>query len=264
MKRPMKTILCTLVTLLLVASTAHTQQPFSTQSLTAMSAGAACPDPGCMIVDVQGLASAGVQITGTWTQTLQFEQSIDKATWATWAVTPNAGGASVTSTTANGLWFGSLAGAKWIRVRVSAFTSGTAVVSMQAAQARLNIGPVPRLVAVGRFTAQTAAQATVATYTPAADGTFEISGDVTVTAFSACAIRVEVDFNSEDNIARAINLPLWNANAFGITAGCASADVWHSSPITIRAKAGVAIVLKTAGTFTSVTYNVDGLIKQVA
>lgn len=122
---------------LLVTATAHAQQPFSTQSLTAMSAGAACPDAGCMIVDVQGLASAGVQITGTWTQTLQFEQSIDKATWATWSVTSNAGGAAVTSTTGNGLWFGSLAGARWIRVRVSAFTSGTAVVSMQAAQARI-------------------------------------------------------------------------------------------------------------------------------
>jgi hypothetical protein len=32
----------------------------------------------------------------------------------------------------------------------------------------------------------------------------------------------------------------------------------------IRAKAGTAITISTSGTFTTVTYNVEGIIKQIA
>lgn len=255
----MRKIVGVLLALLVVTTTADAQQPFMRQSLTAVSG--ACPDAGCMVQDVQGLASAGIQITGTWTATIQFEQSVDGTTFTTWAVTPNGGGAAVTSTTGNGLWFGPTAGARFIRTRVSAFTSGTAVITSQSTVARLAAPTAPAIVAFGRFTAQTAAKATVATFTPAADGTFEISGDITMTAFAAGAVRLQLNYNSEDNVGRALNVPLWNANAWGITAG--AADVWVGGPITIRAKAGVAIVLSTAGTFTTVTYNVDGLIKQV-
>lgn len=75
-----------------------------------------------------GRTTAGLLVTGTWVATLQFEGSIDDSTWFALPVRPASGGASVTSTAANGQWFADAAGCSSIRVRASDFTSGTATV----------------------------------------------------------------------------------------------------------------------------------------
>ena len=106
---------------------------------------ATCPGTGCVAVTVRGQGSVGIQVTGTFVGTLQFEQSLDGQTWVTLAALPNGLTATVTSATAPGVWTATVAGANLARVRFSAYTSGTAVVSTITAQARSNAN-VPILV----------------------------------------------------------------------------------------------------------------------
>lgn len=71
----------------------------------------------------------GIQLSGTFSATVQFEQSIDNgATWIAKTVFPAAGGAGVTSATATGQWKFGCGGETHVRVRCSAYTSGTIVV----------------------------------------------------------------------------------------------------------------------------------------
>lgn len=123
-----KVLVIGLAVLALAASASA--QPFRVRSLTAASA--ACPDAGCEVQDVQGFGTVGLQIAGTFTATLQIEGSIDNTNYVSIACLPNGGSATVTSATAPGVWTCPTAGLRFLRVRVSAFTSGTATVTMQA------------------------------------------------------------------------------------------------------------------------------------
>jgi len=83
-----------------------------------------------------GDGNVGLQITGTWVATLQFEGTIDGTNW--FAMNAHAIGTTaslITSTTANGQWRLMSGGCVQVRVRCSAFTSGTAVVTLVASQA---------------------------------------------------------------------------------------------------------------------------------
>lgn len=76
-------------------------------------------------------AGAGFQLSGTFSGTVQFEQSLDSGvTWISKTVYPAAGGAGVTSANAAGQWKCSLGGETHIRVRCSAYTSGSIVVDV--------------------------------------------------------------------------------------------------------------------------------------
>lgn len=109
-------------------------QPFTTRDLTS----ATCPGTGCAVLQVDGQGSVGVQVTGTFVGTLTFEQSIDGTNYVTLSAVPNTLGATVTTTTAVGFWSAPIAGARWIRIRFSAYTSGTATVSTVTTSAKLN------------------------------------------------------------------------------------------------------------------------------
>lgn len=98
-----------------------------------------CPGTGCVTLSVQGLGAASVQVTGTFTGTLEFETSLDGVTYTSWTVTPSGGGASVTSATAAGIWQGSIGGLGILRTRFSAHVSGIATVTMQAADNGTNL-----------------------------------------------------------------------------------------------------------------------------
>ena len=109
-------------------------QPF-TGSLTAASA--SCLASNCLTVTVPADASTlTIQLTGTWSATVQFEVSADnQATWQGINAQPIPNGQQVTSATGNGVWQADVAGFTNARLRVSAFSSGTVV-----AQASLVFG----------------------------------------------------------------------------------------------------------------------------
>lgn len=79
--------------------------------------------------------TVGMLVTGTWTATLQFEGSNDASTWAAVDCVPVPSAASAQNTTANGTWTCSVAGLSAMRVRASAYTSGTAAVKLRTSPA---------------------------------------------------------------------------------------------------------------------------------
>lgn len=117
-----------LLLLLAVATRAHAQQNVSA-ALTSTT----CPGSGCVTLGVSGVGGVGVQITGTFTATVQFEGSVDGVTYAAMNMTPIASTSAVTSATAGGIWSGGVGGLSVVRVRVSAYTSGTVTVRIQNA-----------------------------------------------------------------------------------------------------------------------------------
>lgn len=126
---------------------------------------------------------------------------------------------------------------------------------------------VPVIVKTGRATAQTAANTSVATYTtPASDGSYEISANVLVTTSTVHSFTVTVDYTDEGNTARTVTLNFQNVDGTILTAiaNAGGAVPYDGVPLHIRTKASTAITFKTAGTFTTVTYNVEGIIKQSA
>lgn len=86
----------------------------------------------------RGLAGFGVQLANlpglTFSGTLQFEATITGQTWVAINVFPPNSTTAVTSATAAGLWLGHCAGLSAVRVRASAWTSGTVLVSFQGAE----------------------------------------------------------------------------------------------------------------------------------
>ena len=121
--------------------------------------------------------------------------------------------------------------------------------------------------ASGRSTAQTAAVSSVATHTVgSADGSFIISANVLVTASATHNFTVTCAYTDEGNTARTITLNFSSLTGIIATAiaNAGGAVPYTGIPVHIRAKSGTAITIATTGTFTSVTYNVEGLIKQTA
>jgi hypothetical protein len=84
--------------------------------------------------------SIRIQLSGTWSGTVQFEYSTYYSTsgpaqranpavsWQALPMTPVAGGAPVTSATGNGTWVAAVPGVAAVRVRCSSFSSGAVVV----------------------------------------------------------------------------------------------------------------------------------------
>lgn len=127
---------------------------------------------------------------------------------------------------------------------------------------------VPAIYAAGRSVAAVAAVPSVSTYTVgAADGSFEVSANVLVTTATTHAFTVTVAYTDEGNTARTLTLT-FGLVAGGITttsiANANGAVPYLGVPMHIRAKAATTITVATTGTFTTVTYNVEGIIKQTA
>lgn len=127
------------LSLLLWAAPFQAQNRNLTGSITASSTD--CSTAGsCVVLKVLNAGAVAVQVTGTFTATLQFEGSADYATavtptWLALSGVPYSSGASVTSTTGTGGWIFGAAGLTGIRVRASAYTSGTASIEFQAGSA---------------------------------------------------------------------------------------------------------------------------------
>lgn len=124
-----------------------------------------------------------------------------------------------------------------------------------------------RDVVTGRVTAQTAAVASVATLTVGgADASYEISGNILVTTSSAEAFSISVDYTDETNTARNAIIPIIRASTgawITQTISATGAVAYPGGHVQIRAKASTAITIKTSGTFTGCTYNVEGRIERI-
>lgn len=90
-----------------------------------------------VLSSMHGLSSVLFQLTGTWVGTVLAEASIDGTDWTTVNTAPIPGGTLVsTGATANGLYRGaSVAAYTSYRLRMSAYTSGTATVTINSSQA---------------------------------------------------------------------------------------------------------------------------------
>lgn len=169
-----------------------------------------------------------------------------------------------------------------LRILGGAVTSGTSIaISTDAAAGVINLGAkigqynaitttgwgTPAIYGTGRSTAQTAAVATVATYTVGgADGSFLVTSNVNVTTSTAHNFAVQVDYTDETNTARTLTLAFYQLAGTQIVAitNVTGAGPYEGSPAHIRCKASTAITIKTTGTFTTVTYNVEGSIIQLS
>jgi hypothetical protein len=127
---------------------------------------------------------------------------------------------------------------------------------------------VPAIQAAGRATAQTAANASISTYTVgAADGSFEVSANVLVTTSTTHTFTVTCAYHDEGNTLRTLTFgftQLAGATFLTSITNITGAGPYESPVYHIRCKAGSAITIATTGTFTTVTYNVEGIIRQVA
>lgn len=81
---------------------------------------------------LNGQSAATVQVTGTWVGTLQFEGTLDGTTWIPINAIAASTSAPQPTTTVNGLYRITPAGLATFRVNATAYTSGTAVITMRA------------------------------------------------------------------------------------------------------------------------------------
>jgi hypothetical protein len=122
-------------------------------------------------------------------------------------------------------------------------------------------------VARGRATAQTAANASVATFTVGgADASFEVSANVRPTTATTHSFTVTCAYTDEGSTARTATLTFFLvAGSALVTAVANGAGTvpHHGIPIHIRCKAATTITIATTGTFTTVVYNVEACIRKI-
>ncbi len=121
----------------------------------------------------------------------------------------------------------------------------------------------------GRTVGATAAVASVLAYTlPAVDASFQISMNVLVTTSTLHTFTCECAYTDEGNTARVLTLQFSSLAGTFVTAitNAAGAVPYEGVPLNIRCKASTTITLRTqaAGTYTTVTFNIEGFITQIS
>ncbi len=126
---------------------------------------------------------------------------------------------------------------------------------------------IPSIYGTGRSTGQTAAVDSVVTYTVGvADGSFIISSNMNVTGSTTHAFSAQVDYTDETNTSRTVTLSFSQlaGSIINSITNVTGVGPYEGIPLHIRCKASTSITMKTVGTFTSVVYNVEGSITQIA
>ena len=127
---------------------------------------------------------------------------------------------------------------------------------------------IPAIYGTGRSTAQVAAVASVAAYTVGAtDGSFLVSANVNVTVSTNHNFTVTITYTDETNTSRTLTFgftQLSGATLLTAITNATGVGPYESLAYHIRCKASTTITIATTGTFTTVTYNVEGNIAQVA
>ncbi len=197
--------------------------------------------------------------SGNFTRRWCFHGNGDTETNAT-------GSELATGFTAGGLYIPTTNGAA---TGTSTTRTGEAVFSYDRAGHALDVSvgathvSMAGIVAFGRQTGQTAADGTVATYTVgSSDGSFIVSPNVNVTAATSATFSVGCAYYDETNTAQAVTFTFSSTGGTLLTS-IVSLGAYEGVPVHIRAKAGTPILISTGGTFTSVTYNVEGVITQI-
>jgi hypothetical protein len=89
-----------------------------------------------------------------------------------------------------------------------------------------------------------------------------------VTTATSHAFTMTVSYTDEGNTARTVTVPfMLVASPTTITTSVANANgavPYMGVPLTIRCKAATAITVHTTGTFTTVTYNAEASVTQIA
>lgn len=123
------------------------------------------------IVRADGAATVGLIVTGTYVGTLTVEGSIDGTNWDSIPMRPISGGGVIVLTLASaavGRWQGPCAPFAFVKVRMSAYTSGAAVVRIAADMGASDLVAFPK--AADLSVTVTAAISTAATLTIPAAG----------------------------------------------------------------------------------------------
>jgi hypothetical protein len=119
----------------------------------------------------------------------------------------------------------------------------------------------------GRSTAQTAAVASVATLTVGAtDASYLVMANILVTSSTTHNITCTVSYTDEGSTVRTLTLNFSQVSGTLLTAitNVQGVGAYEGVPLAIRCKAATAITIATAGTFTLITYNVEGTICRIA
>lgn len=147
-------------------------------------------------------------------------------------------------------------------------SSGAAItVGTLAASNLSDAATIPAVKASGRVTAQTAAVASVSTFTVgAADASYLVWGNVLVTTATAHSFSMTCAYTDESNTARTLTLNFSQlAGTFIQTiTNITGAGPYEGVSVGIRCKAATAITFATTGTFTTVTYNAEGVALQLS
>lgn len=125
----------------------------------------------------------------------------------------------------------------------------------------------PSIYGTGRVTGQTAAAAAFAAYTVGgADGSFLVSANINVTAATTASFTTTCTYTDEGNTSRTLTMNFSNITGTLLTTitNITGTGAYEGVPLHIRAKASTAITFATVGTFTSVTYNAEASITQIA
>lgn len=100
-----------------------------------------------------------------------------------------------------------------------------------------------------------------------ADGDFEISANVLITTSTLFNFTVTCSYTDQGNTARVLTLQFSNLAGTWLTAiaNAAGAVPYEGAVTTIRAKAGTTITIASAagGNYTTVVYDIVGIIKQI-
>lgn len=162
-----------------------------------------------------------------------------------------------------------------LKLRGRAYTAGTGNLDVGAKVTAYNqiatAGQgMPSIYSYGDTVAATnTGTASIATYTPAADGTFEVSGNVLITTSTTHSFSLDCTYTDESNVARTLVIPVAQLAGTFVTSGLITnitgAGPYESATMTIRCKAATVITVRTSagGTFTTVVYNARGVIKQL-
>jgi hypothetical protein len=82
-------------------------------------------------IDTSGLSTCGLGISGTWAGTIVAEVTVGDGVWDTVPLIDQLLGSATVSTIANGNWLLGIAGSLRLRIRASAWTSGTATIYLE-------------------------------------------------------------------------------------------------------------------------------------